>query len=61
MATLAGLLDGADEAAALVVTEGGAKMSRALMRADVGAVAAWLARAGVQRGHVVSLCFKNTV
>ena len=61
MATLERLLAGDDAAAAIRVTPEGPVFTRGALRADVKAVSVALARAGVLRGDVVSLCFRNQV
>ena len=61
MATLVRLLAGDDAAPAIRVTPEGPVFTRGALRADVKAVSVALARAGVLRGDVVSLCFRNQV
>ncbi|MEO1478201.1 MAG: AMP-binding protein [Bacteroidota bacterium] len=61
MATLLQVLAGDDAAPAFRVTEDGPAFTRAGLRADITHVATMLARAGVQRGDVVSLCYRNQI
>ena len=61
MATLFKVLEGDDSLPAFTVTEDGPKFTRGELRADIKAVSVMLAKAGVGRGDVVTMCFRNQI